>query len=488
MTTFWGVHQQNGYLGQWWLSDFTLTAEIMSTFPPAIAALPLVVQRSDVLRHLFNHRYNCAEQFMMMGKAALFADHNMLTKMSQEEDPKYHQKLGKSVSPFNAAVWDTYKLDIVKIGNYLKFSQFKKLNDLLLATQGSTLVEGSPVDKIWGVGIKFDDPRITNRSNWKGTNFLGICLEFVREILLSPQTDFKQDIVIVDMRAAQKQNRERKENPNITFTTITSTTTSTSNSTCNPFCGVIEWRELTDDRRSIIGKGFSSTISLKHWKKQPVAVKILDLSDPESREWLLEDFQREIRVYKTLPPSDVILTCHGYNSDAMFAWVVMEQATCSGRDFLKNSGNLAVGNVAQWIKILLDVASSVQFLHSHNFYHRDLTLENVLLLHEAAGQKFFRGKLSDFGGTMHVHDKPITFCGNRRFCAPEVRTTHNFLLLSNRLTYPAATLLHFIPHFSHYAGPASAACQAADHNFLLFSCRRLHVWLYGVRGAAWLGG
>ena len=46
------------------------------------------------------------------------------------------------------------------------------------------LVEGSPVDPIWGVGLHFDDDLILDEKNWKGQNLLGKCLMQARKKLL----------------------------------------------------------------------------------------------------------------------------------------------------------------------------------------------------------------------------------------------------------------------------------------------------------------
>ena len=50
-------------------------------------------------------------------------------------------------------------------------------------TTGTTLVEASPYDKIWGIGLKSTSPLAQNRSTWKGTNLLGKILTEVRDEL-----------------------------------------------------------------------------------------------------------------------------------------------------------------------------------------------------------------------------------------------------------------------------------------------------------------
>ena len=56
-----------------------------------------------------------------------------------------------------------------------------KMRQILLDTGDKTLVEGSPFDKIWGVGIADNDDRILNEANWRGKNLLGKALEEVRD-------------------------------------------------------------------------------------------------------------------------------------------------------------------------------------------------------------------------------------------------------------------------------------------------------------------
>ena len=65
--------------------------------------------------------------------------------------------------------------------SYLKFTQNEHLQRDLLATGTSFLVEASPSDRIWGVGMKESNPNIHNEANWKGMNLLGKIMTEVRE-------------------------------------------------------------------------------------------------------------------------------------------------------------------------------------------------------------------------------------------------------------------------------------------------------------------
>jgi len=75
------------------------------------------------------------------------------------------------------------KNQIVVAGNLAKFSQNPDFRDFLLTTKNRILVEASPVDKIWGIGLAADDKKIENPRLWKGLNLLGFALMEVRKQL-----------------------------------------------------------------------------------------------------------------------------------------------------------------------------------------------------------------------------------------------------------------------------------------------------------------
>jgi len=128
-------------------------------------------------------RFLCAEQFMMFKKAEFFGDINTAEKIMLAPDPKTQKALGRSVQGFDVDSWNENAKAFVYMGNYNKFTQNNDLLKKLFATIGTTLVEASPYDTIWGIGLKEDDPSALDRNKWRGTNWLGEVLTSLREDL-----------------------------------------------------------------------------------------------------------------------------------------------------------------------------------------------------------------------------------------------------------------------------------------------------------------
>jgi ribA/ribD-fused uncharacterized protein len=159
---FWNHEpQQDGVinqscLSQWWLSSFVYSGV----------------------------HYQTAEHFMMAQKALLFEDHKTFQEILVAPTPKEAKKLGRTVKNFDTEVWKKKRFFIVLQGNVAKFGQNEQLAEYLLSTLDYILVEASPYDSIWGVGLAEEDARIQNVKNWKGLNLLGFALMQARVWLL----------------------------------------------------------------------------------------------------------------------------------------------------------------------------------------------------------------------------------------------------------------------------------------------------------------
>jgi ribA/ribD-fused uncharacterized protein len=158
---FWGHRpERDGRIGksclsQWWLSKFTHEGKT----------------------------YASAEHWMMACKARLFGDVEMERQILAADSPATAKKLGRKVRNFDPVKWDAHKFEFVQQGNVLKFGQDEALKQFLLSTGDKVLVEASPVDNIWGIGLSADAPGIEQPSTWRGENLLGFALMVARDVL-----------------------------------------------------------------------------------------------------------------------------------------------------------------------------------------------------------------------------------------------------------------------------------------------------------------
>lgn len=129
------------------------------------------------------YAYNTAEKYMMMEKALVFEDYDIYRQMKASIFPNDVKALGRRVKGFNDEEWDKHKVDVVTKASYLKFNQNEDLMKIMIEHKDLTLVEASPVDKIWGIGLHFDDDDVLDESKWKGQNLLGVCLMNARKLL-----------------------------------------------------------------------------------------------------------------------------------------------------------------------------------------------------------------------------------------------------------------------------------------------------------------
>lgn len=162
---FWGHHPRRdgrigrGCLSQWWSS-------------------PLEIEGVT---------YSTAEHYMMAEKAKLFGDLDTHNKIMAASHPGAAKDLGRSVVGFDEQLWQQHRYEIVLRGNEAKFAQNKELYTFLLNSKNRVLVEASPVDSIWGIGLAAADPMAMKPAKWKGLNLLGFALMEVRSLLREGQ-------------------------------------------------------------------------------------------------------------------------------------------------------------------------------------------------------------------------------------------------------------------------------------------------------------
>lgn len=158
---FWGHRPQRdgsvgaGCLSQWWPAPFTVDGRTYAT----------------------------AEHWMMWHKATLFGDDQVAERVLDAAHPHRAKALGRQVRGFDEATWAARRHDIVVAGSVAKFGQHEELGRFLLGTGERVLVEASPVDRVWGIGLAADDPRAADPARWRGANLLGFALMEARAAL-----------------------------------------------------------------------------------------------------------------------------------------------------------------------------------------------------------------------------------------------------------------------------------------------------------------
>lgn len=151
---FWGHRPQSdgqvaaGSLSQWWPAKFTVDGV----------------------------EYATAEHWMMVGKARLFGDEQLIPRILKARTPAEAKKLGRLVQGFDEEQWAAARFELVVEGNVHKFGQDESLRAYLLGTAQRVLVEASPLDRVWGIGLAADNEHATEPQEWRGLNLLGFAL------------------------------------------------------------------------------------------------------------------------------------------------------------------------------------------------------------------------------------------------------------------------------------------------------------------------
>ncbi len=135
--------------------------------------------------------FHTCEHWMIYNKAKFFNDQEALAEIAKTKDPGRHKSIGRKVKNFDRDKWNTISRLVVYRGNLAKFTQHRDLMEELSLTEGQLIVEASPTDSVWGIGMEKDDPDALYPSRWRGTNWLGEAIMQVRSDIktLSPRYD-----------------------------------------------------------------------------------------------------------------------------------------------------------------------------------------------------------------------------------------------------------------------------------------------------------
>lgn len=211
---FWG-----GVLSNWNLGSTFSGKRVVELLVPRLAEQGvehpgLTTMSTKLLEH---HNFVCGEQAMMAFKAWLFerdpvleqeldgsesnvlfdailgpsnpskvstpssdeilanARKTYLCQILRSSSPRDQKALGRKVPHFSPELWDKSSVPIVVSSSIARAESEEDLKKLYLQAGERNFVEGSPMDRIWGVGLKWDDPRADVEENWRGRNLLGKC-------------------------------------------------------------------------------------------------------------------------------------------------------------------------------------------------------------------------------------------------------------------------------------------------------------------------
>ena len=153
MICFHNPDEENGYLSNWFLSEFTVGGITFSSM----------------------------EQYMMYEKAVLFKDQTTAEKILQMDDVAKIKALGRTVQNFDDKVWTKERGGIVYRGISEKFRQNPELAEKLEKTGEEIIAECAVKDRIWGIGLSMKDEGRFSIDKWRGQNLLGRILMRVRE-------------------------------------------------------------------------------------------------------------------------------------------------------------------------------------------------------------------------------------------------------------------------------------------------------------------
>ncbi|MGC4917307.1 NADAR family protein [Streptomyces albogriseolus] len=127
--------------------------------------------------------YATAEHWMMAAKARLFGDAEGERRVLAAGHPSEAKKAGRLVRGFDEEIWRRERFGIVVTGSEHKFAAHGGLRSFLLGTGDRVLVEASPVDRVWGIGLAADDEAAADPARWRGPNLLGFALMEARRRL-----------------------------------------------------------------------------------------------------------------------------------------------------------------------------------------------------------------------------------------------------------------------------------------------------------------
>ncbi|KHJ84345.1 hypothetical protein OESDEN_15943 [Oesophagostomum dentatum] len=137
-------------------------------------------------RRLIIHgkRFTSTEQYYMWSKAKFCKDYSAANAILYLNDPKMIKQVGSQLENFDETRWRHFAWRVMMKAVMAKFKLDRRMRYQLFRTAGSVLVEASPHDIYWGIGLSIDDPNVADPTQWKGLNVMGEVLMQIRDVLL----------------------------------------------------------------------------------------------------------------------------------------------------------------------------------------------------------------------------------------------------------------------------------------------------------------
>eukprot|EP00935_MAST-01C_sp_MAST-1C-sp1_P002742 g2742.t1 len=171
---------------------------------------------------------------------------------------------------------------------------------------------------------------------------------------------------------------------------------------------IIDSKEL--EMGKVLGQGAQGVVRKAKYHQEEVAVKVMSMTlamDETTREisvGTLTEVQTEAKILQRLrhPNITSYFGCSFLTgSFDVKLMVVMELCSASLQDLVYTKAHMSM---ALKIKLALDVAQGMAFMHNHGIIHRDLKLGNVLLTDgkkgvDAYNPRGLKAKVADFGGS-----------------------------------------------------------------------------------------
>lgn len=129
----------------------------------------------------------CSEHLFMVLKAIHFEHGPSIVGLLSmgKEHPAVYKKVGRRLPNYDkyGPSWEAKRDKCMYEAVEAKFTQDDKLKKQLLDTGNSILVEASPYDKYWGIGLGKGNTGLHDPYKWLGENRLGFVLMELRDRL-----------------------------------------------------------------------------------------------------------------------------------------------------------------------------------------------------------------------------------------------------------------------------------------------------------------